>query len=91
MILRITLDREITMDEIQSCTKITAPVDGKADYKYSTPGEIDPKYAYFQIQINGKEKILAVAGKVELYNVPVTETLTDTWDKETKGQEKKNE
>ena len=82
MILKVTLDRVITMSNVQSCTKIDDP--GNCEYKYSTPGEADPKYAYFRITINGQEKILAVAGKVELYNVPGTETLADTWDKEVK-------
>ena len=84
MILKITLDREIKIYDVQSCTKITAPTDGKADIKYSTPGEINPKYSYFRIAIDGKEKILAVAGKVVLMNIPVQENIINTWEKETK-------
>ena len=84
MKLKITIDNKvISLDEITNCTKlISKPEDREIYGSFSSKQEENPKFAYFDIEMEGKTYLYQIAGKVELFNIPVTETLTDTWEKE---------
>lgn len=79
--LKITTNKMFTMDSIDSIT-LSQNLNGRQiDYRYSDPTDIDPKYNYFELEINGVTKILAVAGKVEEWDTPNTEQKTREWEK----------
>lgn len=82
MKLKITTDREIKMDGIESCTKIDTWDNRPIDYAYSY--EENPTFNYFDLVINGEHKTLAVNGKVELIDIPVQENSVQIWDKKAK-------
>ncbi len=79
--LKITTDKTFVMDEVESITQLTDLGNKKIDYAYSAIDDDNPKYNYFEIQVNGMKKILAVSGKVEQWEVPETEQKINTWDK----------
>jgi len=79
MKLKITTDKTIIMEGIQSCTEISPWDNRQIDGKYTF--EEEPKLKYFDIVINGNHKTLAVNGSVELIEIPVTENSVQTWDK----------
>jgi hypothetical protein len=78
--LKITTDKTVVMDEVESITKLTDLANKKIDYAYSSVDDDNPGYNYFEIQVNGMKKILAVAGKVEQWEVPDTAQKIKTWD-----------
>lgn len=81
MKLKITTDKTFWMDGITAVTKLENADGKQVDYQYSDPAEENPEYNYFEIVIKGTEKVLAVAGKVEQYDIPDTAQKITEWEK----------
>lgn len=79
--LKIKTNKMFRMDGIDSITPLQNLNGRQIDYRYSDPWDTDPRYNYFELEINGVTKILAVAGKVEEWDTPDTEQKTREWEK----------
>ena len=79
--LKITTDKTFVMNEIESIVQLTESGNRKIDYLFSSFDDDNPEYNYFEIQVNGMTKILAVAGKVEQWEVPETAQKINEWEK----------
>ena len=79
--LKITTDKTFMMDEVETINQLSDIGNKKIDYACSDPTDDNPDYNYFEIQVTGMKKILAVAGKVEIFEKPDTYQLVDTIDK----------
>jgi len=80
--LKITTDREFSMEGIESCTEIGSLDGKKIDYAYGDVSQND--YRYFEVEMSGITKIVAIAGDVELIEVPIVENIIQTYDKKVK-------
>jgi len=87
MLLKITINNfseqeadKIIKIPVDSCQKITKK--DKIDYLYAEKKKKNPVLNYFEIIENGKTKILATTGIVELIKIPaVQEDIIQTWGK----------
>lgn len=85
MKLKITTDKTFWMDGITAITKLENLNGKQIDYQYSDPAEENPEFNYFEVVINGSTKVLAVAGKVEQWEIPDTSNKIEEWNKPDKG------
>lgn len=83
MKIKITIgNAQINIDDIQACQEIFEIEDKEIDWCYFDTNEERPIFRYFEIITNNKTRILKVAGKVELVNIPTqAEEIVQEWDK----------
>lgn len=81
--LKIITDKTINMDGLESCTELQELGEKKIDYKFWDINDNNPKFNYFEIGMNGEIKILAVSGKVEIWEIPDTATKINEVEKKT--------
>lgn len=83
--LKMTVGTKVYyMDNVESCTETTDISDRQVHWKFHDPLDPEPKFSYFDVLMNEAIKLLAVAGKVELIEVPVQENILSTWEEKEK-------
>lgn len=81
MKIRITIgNAQISLNNIKSCKEIFDIENKKIDWCYLDINEETPNFRYFELTIDNNTRILKVAGKVELINIPIpAEEIVQEW------------
>lgn len=81
--LKMTCQDKVSyMSDIESCTERVTLGTDKIDYAIGDSSVND--YRYFDAMMNGENKIVAVAGDVEVIEIPDNETVIETYNKKVK-------
>lgn len=72
-------NKTTSLGGVISCTKIDAlPKNSAIDYGFIHDSKA--KYNIYKIKIGGATKYLAVQGKLEVFEIPVTRNKIDEWE-----------